>query len=423
MKKYSFFTSVCQCIFLLQIYSQSILIKNATIHDGKGNPPYIANILIRSSFIDKIQTTDINEKVDTIINAEGLHLYPALISCNNILGLVESEAIRPTSDYADIGEYNPHLRTLTSYNTDSKILPTAFSNGVLYTQCTPRGGYIAGTSAVVKTKAWNWEDALLSEDGIHLYMPSEYLKKGWWAEPDKIDKNKEFSQQLAALKNFLLQSKAYFLSNDTNQFNPRYEAMKKIWKGEKNLYIHCNLSKDILNAIQLAQDMQIPKVVLVGCDEIYKVIDIVKKHQYPVILSRINSLPTYPDDKIKINFELPSILEKNNILYAISAEGDMEAMHTRNLPFIAGMSVAYGLNKEKALSSITYNPAKILGVDNQIGSIEIGKKASLILSKGDILNPMHHQIQCIFLDGKIYSDKNFQTELYEKYLHKYQLKN
>ena len=199
--------------------------------------------------------------------------------------------------------------------------------------------------------------------------------------------------------------------------------MREIWSGKKQVYIHCNKAKDILNAIQFAQDMKIPKVVLVGCNEAYKVIDILKKYQYPIILHRTNNLPPNTDDDIKINFKLPHLLESHNILYAISMGGDMEAMQSRNLPFVAGMSVPYGLNKELALKSITYNAAKILGIDSILGSIEENKIASLILSKGDILDPLTHHIQCIILDGKIYSDKNFQTDLYQKYAQKYGIKN
>ncbi len=420
-------TFLFKIILLLSISltfgQSSILIKNITIHNGKGDKPYIANLLIKNQYIAKIQTSSITETTDTIIDGTSLHLYPALISCNNILGLQEAEAIRPTSDFADIGDFNPHLRTLTSYNTDSKILPTVFSNGVLYTQCTPRGGFIAGTSALVKTKAWNWEDAVVVEDGIHVYIPSEYVQKGWWAEPDKTDKNETFQQNFNKLKLFLKQSKEYYFSNDTSTFNPRYEAMKPIWKGTKNCYLHAQKSKDILNAIQLAQELQIPKVVLVGCKEVYKVIDILKKYQYPVVLSRINDLPSNTDAPIKINFELPALLEKNGILYTISMAGDMEAMQSRNLPFVAGMAVPYGLTSEQALRCITLNPAKILGIEKQLGSIEEGKIASVIISKGNILEPMTHQIVSIILEGKIYSDKNFQNQLYERYLEKYHLKN
>ncbi|MCX7728201.1 MAG: amidohydrolase family protein [Bacteroidia bacterium] len=408
--------------FFLKGHSQSILIKDIMVHNGKGDQPYVASILIQKNKIIKIQKESISVAADTIIDGKSWHIYPAIILCNNILGLQEAEAIRPTSDYNDIGKFNPHLRTLTSYNTDSKILPTAFSNGIMYTQCTPRGSYIAGTSSVVRIKAWNWEDAAIKEDGIHLYFPSVYVQKGWWAEPDKSEKSKDYENQLTEIKNFFNLSKSYYLSKDSMSFNPRYESMRNIWEGKTTLYIHCNRAKDILNAIQFAQDMQIPKIVLVGCDELYKVIDILKKYQCPVILSRPNSLPTNTDDKLKINFELPGWLEKNNILYCISAEGDMEAMQSRNLPFMAGMCIPYGLSKEDALKSITYNPAKILGIDNILGSIEENKLASLIISKGNILDPVTSQIECLILEGKIYSAKNFQNDLYEKYLQKYGLK-
>lgn len=422
----NFFLMILLNIFLyVTIYSQqsSILFKKITIHNGKGDVPYIADVLIKNDIISAIGSDIPSNISDTVIFAQNYHLYPAIISCNNILGLQEAEAVRPTSDYADIGEFNPHLRTLTSYNTDSKILPTVFSNGVMYTQCTPRGSYIAGSSSVVKTKAWNWEDAEVCEDGIHLYMPSEYVQRGWWAEPDKTDKNQDFSKQLSDIKNFLTESKTYYLAQDTNIFSAPFEAMKPVWSGQKKLYVHCSRAKDILNAIELLQIFQVPQGVLVECDEIYKVLDAVKKYQYPVILSRTNALPDNDDDDVKINFEIPALLEKNNILYTISMSGDMEAMQSRNLPFVAGMGVPYGLSKEKALKSITYNAAKILGIEKELGSIEVNKKASLIVSKGDILDPSTQQIVMLLLEGKIYSDKNFQYDMYQKYLKRYHLQN
>lgn len=403
---------------------KSILIKNAFIHDGKGNAPFKASVLIKNNIIEKIETNEINEQADTTIDAKNEHLYPGLISCNNILGIIEAEAIRPTADFWDIGEFNPHLRTLTSYNTDSKILPTVITNGILYTQCTPRGGYIAGRSCIVSTGAWNWEDAALkTEDGVHLYFPSSYFKKGWWAEQEGMEKNKEFSAQLQKIKAFLSDAKAYYLQHNTQEFNPRFEAMIDVFNGTQILYVHTDKAKDILIAIQTMQEFQIKNVVLVGCKESYKVVDIIKKSGFPIILGRMTDLPDDADSPVNIVYETPAILKKNGILFTVSMQGDMEAMHTRNLPFTSGICAAYGLSKEEVLQLITNNAAKITGVDNKIGSIEKGKIASIVISKGDLLDVVSNNITTIILEGQFVSIKNFQNELYEKYLAKYHLKN
>jgi imidazolonepropionase-like amidohydrolase len=103
-------------------------------------------------------------------------------------------------------------------------------------------------------------------------------------------------------------------------------------------------------------------------------------------------------------------------------EGDMEAMQSRNLPFLAGYSVAYGLTKEQALQSITLNAAKILGIDNLVGSLETNKLASLVISDGDLLDIKSNKVIAAFINGKPVNLVNEQQLLYEKYKTKYGIK-
>lgn len=122
------------------------------------------------------------------------------MNCAKYIGLQEAEAVRQTSDYYEVGEFNPHVRSLIAYNAESKILETVKANGVLYTQSTPRGGRIAGTSSILATDGWNWEDAVIKvDDGVHVNFPNTIQKHGWWAEPEPSDKNPKYSEQVNEL--------------------------------------------------------------------------------------------------------------------------------------------------------------------------------------------------------------------------------
>ncbi len=225
------------------------------------------------------------------------------------------------------------------------------------------------------------------------------------------------------LKLFVNDALAYSNSNNTEK-NLRFEAMSGVFKGTKNLYIHADRSKDILMALNFFKKYSIKKPVLVGAKEAHKVLPELKDSKVPVMLLRVHDLPDRSDDDIDAVYKLPATLQKEGILFCLQTSGDweMEAMNSRNLPFLAGSAAAYGLNKEEAVSAITLNTAKILGVDNKIGSLEEGKLASIVVSQGDILDMKSSIITHAFIAGKPVNLSNQQTELYLKYKTKYGLK-
>ena len=169
-----------------------ILFQGATIHVGNGaiiENGYLGiaqgKIGLCSSQLDSFFTKAVR------IDVTGKHIYPGLISLNNMMGLNEVEAVRATLDVKEVGELNPNVRSLIAYNTDSKIVPTALANGILYTQPVPQGGLISGTSSLMRTVGWNWEDAAYKiDDGIHLNWPEENSYSGWWAEPGSAQQQK-----------------------------------------------------------------------------------------------------------------------------------------------------------------------------------------------------------------------------------------
>jgi len=409
-----------------KVYTHIALI-NATAHIGNGKVIENSLIVINK---DKIETVSSVKGIklnysayDTIIDLTDKHVYPAIINANNILGLHDAESVRATRDFSEVGNINPHIRSLIAYNTDNLIIPTIKTNGVLYTQCTPREGLISGSSSIMALEGWNWEDAVLkADDGIHLNFPAMIQRKRDSEDEVTTQVNKKYTDQLNYLTKFFNDARSYCNTPVIIEKNIRFEAMRPVFKGTANLYVHVDKAKDILTAINFCIKENIKKPVLVGAKESYKVIKEIKKNNIPVMLNRVHDLPDRNDDNVDISYSIPYLLQKDSVLFCLQLEGDMEAMQSRNLPFNAGTAVTYGLTKEQALQSITLNAAKILRIDDKLGSIEEGKISSLVVSDGDILDMKTNNIILAYIAGKPINLSNRQTELYLKYKTKYGIK-
>jgi imidazolonepropionase-like amidohydrolase len=398
---------------------------NATAHLGNGTVIDKAFISVNNDKIEMCMSVvgyrPDYKMFDTVIDLEGKHIYPALINANNVLGLHDAYSVRATRDLQDVGYINPHIRTLIAYNTDNKIVPTIKTNGILYTQVCPRGGLICGQSSIMALEGWNWEDAeLKADDGVHMNFPQSISRSG----EDDEKALKAYNENIVVLNEFMKNSQAYYVSGKADEKNLRFEAMRGVFSGEKRLYVHADKAKDILAAINFCKHYEIKNPVLVGVKEAAKVLKDLKASNIPVMVVRVHDLPDKNDDDIDAVYKLPAMLQKEGILFCLSTEGDteMEAMNSRNLPFLAGSAVAYGLTKEEALSAVTLNTAKIMGLDKKIGSIEENKLASLVVSEGDILDMKSSIITHAFIAGKAVNLTNQQTELYLKYKNKYGIK-
>lgn len=420
-------------ILFLSIYSKAqktythIALYGGVAHIG--NTTIIDNSLITilKNKIESVQNaTGIKlnpSSFDTVIYLEGKHVYPGFINANNVLGLHDAEQVKATLDYAEIGNINPHIRSLIAYNTDNQIVPTIKTNGILYTQATPRGGLISGSSSIMALEGWNWEDAvLLADEGIHINFPQTIETK--WSDDGEMSTsvNKKFSDDLNYLYKFFDDAIAYCKEEKPIEKNIRFEAMRGVLENKANLYVHADKAKDILNAIVFKRKYNIKKFVLVGAKDAYKVIKTIKSEKIPVMFNRVNDLPERIDDDVDQVYKTPYLLQKDSILFCLQLQGEMEAMQSRNLPFNAGVAVGYGLSKEEALAAITSNVAKIIGIEKLVGTLEEGKLASLIVSEGDVLDIRTNNIVLAYINGKQVNLTNKQTELYLKYKNKYGIK-
>ena len=397
----------------------AILLLNGVAHIGNGN--VIQNSVIAFEKGKLTLVADATTKsVDTslykiVIHLNGKHVYPGIITPNSTLGLTEIDQVRATNDFREVGQYNPEVRSLIAYNTESRIIPTVRTNGVLIAQVTPRGGVISGTSSIVQLDAWNWEDAVLkADDGIHLNWPSGRLPHIKSRRAD-VKKNEQHEKDVNDLEMFFSDAKAYSELQGPMETNLRFEAMRGLFNERKTLFIHAQYAKDILEAIAFVRSFKLSKVVMVGGYDAWRITDVLKDNDIPVILRRTHSLPLRVGEDPDLPYKIPYLLHKAGVLFCLDNSGDMEAMECRNLPFMAGTAAEYGLTKEQALMAVTYNTARILGIDHITGALQEGKDATLFVSVGDALDMCTNDVVYAFIRGRQIDLDNPQKYLYRKY--------
>jgi imidazolonepropionase-like amidohydrolase len=355
-----------------------------------------------------------------IIDAKGQNVYPGFIIPNSTLGLVEIDAVRASDDVSEIGMWNPHIRSLIAYNTESRVVESMRPNGVLIGQITPRGGVLSGKSSVVQFDAWNWEDAVIKTDGgMHMNWP-EIFAYGHQhrGENPGLKINEDYNKELAEIETYFKNAKAHNTLREKGVHLP-YEALNGLFSGTTKLFIHVNDEKGIVDAVSFAKTQGVKALTIVGAYEAYKVTGFLKENNISILLQRVHLRPNKSDEDYDLPYKLAKLLIDAGLTVALEASGDMERMNSRNLPFYAGTTVGYGLSKAQALQLITLNAAKILGIEKQYGSLEAGKSATLFISTGDALDIRSNNLTRAFIDGRNISLESHQTKLWKRYSEKY----
>jgi imidazolonepropionase-like amidohydrolase len=408
--------------------TQTVVITNATVHVGNGQVLENTSVVIADGKISVVGATVAPPVGSMIMDGQGKHVYPGLILSASNLGLVEVNSVRASSDAREIGVLNPSIRSIVAYNTDSKVINTLRSQGVLLANVVPEGGGISGSSSVVQLDAWNWEDAAYKMDaGIHANMPALIARPRVFGggglpggpQTPQVDPVKLGLEQVDQLKSFLREAKGYNAQTNHSETNLKFAAVKGLFNKSQKLYVAANTVKQMLVALDFIKQFGVDLVILGGSDS-WQIADLLKQNNVSVILNQPHSLPTLADDDVDQPYKTPAMLQKAGVLFAINDEDGQT--RGRNLAFNAGTAVAYGLTKEQALQAITLSAAKILGIADKTGSIEVGKDANIIISTGDILDVRTSIVTDAFIQGRKISLDDKQKQLYERYKHKYGLK-
>ncbi len=399
---------------------EAVVLSGGIAHLGNGEVIQNAIIGFDNGIITFVLDAKSNQDLSnyTIIDISGQHVYPGFILPNSDVGLAEIGAVDASVDKNEVGEMNPNIRSLIAYNTDSKIIPTLRFNGILIAETTPSGGRISGTSSAMNMDGWNWEDAVLKTDiGVHMNWPNRIswnFDKQTWSY--KKEANKSYPNSVNELKAFFDDAIAYSRSSKKRS-NMKLEAMKGLFTGEKTLFINVGSSKEIIESVRFAQQSGVLKIVVITSTGAIDAAPFLVENQIPVILQNLHRLPDNNDMDVTLPYQLAYLLNEAGVLVSIAHSGSV--MRSRNLPFYAGTAVAYGVDKEDAIKMITLNTAKVLGIDNEVGSLEKGKRATLFVSAGDALDMRTNNIQIAFIDGKQIVLNGEQQALYERYTEKY----
>tara|TARA_B100000686_G_scaffold23910_2_gene22569 strand:+ start:725 stop:2035 length:1311 start_codon:yes stop_codon:yes gene_type:complete len=424
-------------IFSLNLYSQvpepvseqkdHIILFNGIIHDSRfGGYTQYGWVSFKDGKIDEVRKLD-NQTVPAeyydqntiLIDLDGKHVYPGLILPNSKVGLEDISAVRATVDHTEIGDINSNIRSLIAYNTDSEIISTFRYNGILLSQVVPDGDLITGNSSIMMMEGWNWEDAAYKiDDGMHIKWPRKTFPPNRWTGSTEFRENPNYRNTIDMVHKFLIDSRAYYdLKDKVDGINLKLESMIDVFSGKKKVYIHANTREQIIESVQAFKRHGINNLVIVGANDAYYAIDFLKENNLPVLLNNLHRVPSRNHEDVDLPYKLPYLLHKEGILVGLTASGSLHSQ--RNLPFLAGTAAGYGLSKSDALKMITYNNAKILGIDNITGSLEVGKDANIIVSEGDILDMRSSKVEMAFIKGKKINLNGKQQILYDRFKRKY----
>lgn len=398
--------------------SKTIAVTGATIHVGNGLVIENGTLLFgNGKIISVIADGQVPQDDVMRINASGKHIYPGFIAVTTNLGLTEIEAVKATLDFSEIGDYNSHIRSIVAYNADSKVPATLRSNGILLAQTTPQGGIISGSSSLVQLDAWNWEDAAIKiDDAMHMSWPTTPRFRGFARSQTSAETLAERTQAtINQLTSFFAEAKAYAEMGKPEVINTRFEAMKPVFTGKEKLFIAADKQKDIVAAVNFAKKFSITPVIT-GADEAYLTIPFLKENNITVVVKQPHALPDNNDDDVNMPYKNAAVLANAGLNVVLSIDGYWQQ---RNLPFMAGTVTAWGLDKEKALSTITLNAAKAMGADQTTGSIEAGKDATFFISAGDALDMKTNKVEQAFIQGRAINLDNLHKQLDKKFSDKY----
>ena len=398
--------------------TQPILITGATAHLGNGQVIENSIVAFEAGKITFVGNATVKRGFPNHreITADGKHLYPGFIAPNSTLGLVEIGQVNATHDENELGDINPNIRSIIAYNTDSEVIPTVRSMGVLMAETTPQGGRISGTSSIVQLDAWNWEDAAYAIDyAVHLNWPRAST---FSFRERRVSKNEKYAEQVQEIEDYFKLAEAYNRKAPSTQTNLRFEAMNGLFDGTKKLFIHADDVTAIQEAVLLSEKFDITPII-VGARDSWMVTNFLKSHNVPIVIGSTQSLPSREDDDVDQPFKTPAMLQSAGILWCFQHE---EYWQQRNLPFQAGQAVGFGLAYEDAIQALTSSTAKIMDIDKRVGTIETGKDATLFISEGDVLDMRTSKVVNAFIQGREINLDNKQEMLYRKFQQKYKQK-
>ena len=408
--------------------ARPIAILNATVHNPPAEVDGVDELLIENGhvlFVDgRITSIGSGTPEDLegyeILDASGLHVYPGLVAGPTQLGLIETMQVDATDDRRELDNEHPEVTTWLAINPDSDLIPVARSAGILTALVFPSGGTIGGQPSAIRLDGWTTEDLVMERSlGIVVNWPLVHPISSRWSRRSGFDQSSRSAEQIEEISTFFDDAEAWNNArehDETVPFNARFAAMKPVLDGDLPVFIDASRASQIESAISWANKRDL-KIVIVGANGSGSCAELLAEQDIPVILRGTLRLPLNRHDRTDSPFTTASELHEAGVLFSIgNSEG--EPAHERWLAHHAATAAAHGLPRGAALRSITLSPAEIMGLDSEIGSLEPGKCATLLVTTG---NPMEITSETLvaFIDGRRIDLDDRQKQQLRKYREKY----
>lgn len=396
---------------------RSYLISGATVHPISGPEQRNSVVMIRDG---KIEAIGVKVEVgrDTVrIDGKGLHVWPGLIDAGSQLGLSEFGQVPQATDARENGAFNPDLKVTTAVNPESFNFPKVRYNGVTTARVYPSGGEVSGQSGVIRTlgaapEEMRWTDAM----GLDVEVPTGVTPtdRARYSEEELKNATTRVREARRTLRERFEAAKRA-IEGGTDDVKAL--AMRPYLEGKKPILFHVTDVTAIRWALAFAKEWKL-KAILVGAPDAWRVASEIKAAGVPVIVTPpVGECPEEDStvnefDPYDTSMALAAVLQREGVRFAFASQSWETAM---NLPLRVGRTCAFGLSHDAAMRALTLDAARVLGLDDRLGSLERGKVANVIVTDGDPLEATT-SLRYLFMDGKPVRLESRYTALYRKYM-------
>jgi imidazolonepropionase-like amidohydrolase len=353
----------------------------------------------------------------TVINLAGKHVYPGMIDPVTSLGMVEIGQVPESRDDREVGRYNPHIRALTGVHPHAEAIPVTRANGITAVLTAPGTGVVRGTGSVIQLKGDTPERMAIRDRAalmVNFPMPSGEE----WEEPslegDRIEELVELFRRAVLYAEGPGSNddpSAPFGPNLRNREQLMLEALVPAVTGQMPVLFEAHRERAIRSLLLFLDEFPDVRAVVVGGDQAFRVAPELAERAIPVIVGSAIGLTMDREDPVTAAWENAGILYAAGVKVAFGTD---DVANVRNLPYHAARSAAYGLPRDAALRGVTLTTAEVLGLEDQMGSIDVGKRADLIVTTGDPLQIVT-QVERAFIAGEEVSLESKHTRLWKAF--------
>ncbi len=397
---------------------QTVVLRGATIHTVTNGVIENGTIVMQDGVIRAIGTDIATPAGARVVDVTGKHIYPGLIDAYSTVGMSEIGSVDVSNDINELGDFNPNVRADVAVNAESRHIGTTRSAGVLVAFSTPGGGIISGLSSAMSLEGWTWEEmSIKGAAALNVNWPNPNARPRRGGGPGGGQQTAQlgYDEQVQALKDFFAEARAYqaaVAAGERTRTDSRYAAMIPALTGAIPVVIAANSVAQINDAITWGKEEKL-RIVIRGGEDAIHVADRLVAENVPVILTSTMAAPNRSYEGYDGAYSSPAKLHAAGVKFAIS--GGAGALYTNRLPWEAGVAVAFGLPEEEALKAVTINAAEFMGVADQVGSLEVGKQATLLITTGTPLD-MTTNIEQSYIQGREINMMDIQKHFFEKYM-------